>query len=167
MEYKDSLDCVKKIYKTKGIAGIYKGTNSTILREFVSYGTSLLLTFLDMVLGLYFWVYDRAIRHFMKPGMKVEDVKLSQLIVSGALAGYAFWLIAYPLDLIKTKIQTDSFVNPKYKGVADCTRTIYQQGGLAGFYKGLLPCMLRAGPVNAACFIAFEYTMRILGRDKN
>ena len=37
--------------------------------------------------------------------------------------------------------------------------------GLAGFFRGFAPCMIRAAPVNASTFLAFELAMRALGRD--
>ena len=81
---------------------------------------------------------------------------------AGAIAGYVFWLFGFPIDLIKTKIQSDSFVNPKFKSILECIQQTYNAGGLKGFYRGLLPCMLRAGPVNAGCFLTYEYSMKYL-----
>ena len=81
-------------------------------------------------------------------------------MTAGALAGYVFWLFGFPFDLIKTKIQTDSFVNPRFKSISECVKQTYSAGGIAGFYRGLLPCMLRAGPVNAGCFLAYESSLK-------
>lgn len=42
----------------------------------------------------------------------------------------------------------------------------YAEGGLKTFYKGYLVCLLRAAPVNAGGFLAFEAAMRVLGRSQ-
>lgn len=49
-----------------------------------------------------------------------------------------------------------------YANMRDCFRQIYQTEGLAGFTRGLSPCLLRAFPANAACFLAFEAVMHAL-----
>lgn len=38
----------------------------------------------------------------------------------GAFAGYLYWIVCYPFDLIKTKIQADEFLNPYYKSFRSC-----------------------------------------------
>ena len=85
----------------------------------------------------------------------------------GALSGYALWIMVYPLDVIKSKIQTDAFdpKSAKYKGVLDCFNKTFAGQGWAGFYRGFGACMLRAGPANAVTFAAYEVTMNIIGRD--
>lgn len=36
--YTGSIDCVKKIYGSYGLAGVYKATVATIYREFIAFG---------------------------------------------------------------------------------------------------------------------------------
>jgi solute carrier family 25 carnitine/acylcarnitine transporter 20/29 len=81
-------------------------------------------------------------------------------VLAGAVAGVNYWLLPYPLDTIKSAIQADSLVKAqrKYHSIAQCARTLYQTGGIRRFYVGLLPCMLRALPANAASFVAYEHT---------
>lgn len=51
------------------------------------------------------------------------------------------------------------------EGILDCAKKTYRLEGLRGLYRGFLPCIIRSMPVNAAIFLAFETTMRFLGRD--
>ena len=85
-----------------------------------------------------------------------EAVPLWFVMSTGSIAGNLMWLAAFPFDLVKTLMQTDKFKTPVYKGTLQTMRTIYKAGGIAGFYKGLLPCMVRGVPVNAAVFGTFE-----------
>ena len=53
-------------------------------------------------------------------------------------------------------------VPPKYSGMGAAARDVVSSAGLRGFYAGFLPCILRAVPANAACFVAFEMVMNVL-----
>lgn len=37
-------------------------------------------------------------------------------------------------------------------------------GGIKNLYRGLLPCVLRSMPANAAGFLAFEETMNFINK---
>ena len=50
----------------------------------------------------------------------------------------------------------------RYKNSLHAFRTIAKEGGVAAFSSGLLPCMLRAFPANAACFFGMELSMSLL-----
>ena len=43
-------------------------------------------------------------------------------------------------------------------------RSIVAVDGLGGFYRGLVPVVLRAFPVNGATFVAFEASMKLLDK---
>lgn len=53
----------------------------------------------------------------MKEG---EKLGVGSLALAGGLAGCAYWGPVYPADIVKSKIQVDSFQNPEYKGAIDC-----------------------------------------------
>lgn len=48
----------------------------------------------------------------------------SQLMLAGAGAGAVYWLTVYPADIIKSKMQVDSYKRPMYKGTLDCARQV-------------------------------------------
>lgn len=58
---------------------------------------------------------------------------------------------------MKSRLQTDSLdvSKQRYKGIVDCFRKIIQSEGVGGLYRGFLPCMLRAAPVNGKLFLFF------------
>jgi solute carrier family 25 (mitochondrial carnitine/acylcarnitine transporter), member 20/29 len=84
----------------------------------------------------------------------------------GALSGYILWVMIYPIDVVKSKIQTDAFEKSKanYSSSLDCVRKTFRAEGMIGFYRGFSACMLRAGPANAATFAAYELAMNVMGR---
>ena len=115
---------------------------------------------------LYFTGYEYMIRKFLKPGQRPTDVHLYASLISGGFAGLCFWVFIYPIDFIKTTIQTDNLANRNYKGMMDVVSKKMQEGGIKTFYKGYLVCLMRAVPVNAGGFLAFEAAMRVLGREQ-
>lgn len=42
----------------------------------------------------------------------------------------------------------------KYKSILDCINKTYKENGIKTFYKGYIPSLARAVPVNAAIFSA-------------
>lgn len=46
--------------------------------------------------------------------------------------------------------------------MSDVFRELMKNEGPRALYKGVTPVMLRAFPANAACFIGFEISMKVL-----
>ena len=80
---------------------------------------------------------------------------MTHLFAAGGTAGFMYWVLFYPLDVIKSAMQTDALVRSerRFSGVADATRQLWAEGGVSRFYKGVTPCLLRAVPANAIMLI--------------
>lgn len=145
---------VKQIYGSEGLRGIYRGFNITLLREIQAY-------------GVWFLTYELLIQYVQKArGYKSrDDISTPELLGSGATAGLALWLSSYPLDVIKSNIQSDGFgASSKYNGrIWYTTKQIWAAGGARGFWKGLAPCLLRAVPCSAGTFASVELALRLMG----
>ncbi|QLQ78882.1 hypothetical protein HG537_0B02300 [Torulaspora globosa] len=146
-EFKGPLDCIRKLKKH---GKLMRGLSPTLLREGHGCGT-------------YFLVYEALIAREIKAGVVRTEIPAWKLCSFGAMSGTALWLMVYPLDVIKSVIQTDSLTNPKSgNSIVQVARTLYAKGGLLSFFKGFGPTMLRAAPANAATFASFEFAMRLL-----
>ncbi|OLL27094.1 putative mitochondrial carrier [Neolecta irregularis DAH-3] len=145
------LDCIRKIYSAYGLKGIFRGFFPTAIRE-------------SLGAGAYFFTYESLVARELKKGKRRADISSIKLCLFGASAGYAFWLSCYPIDVVKSKLQTDSLVkaDQRYKSSIGCFRHIIQIHGVPGLFRGLTPTLLRAAPVSAATFMAFEAAMRVL-----
>jgi hypothetical protein len=87
-------------------------------------------------------------------------------IAAGGLTGICYWLSCYPIDVVKNRLQAAPDTSPPvYSGMRDVARVIYREAGVRGFFRGFVPCILRAFPANASCFVAFEMAMRWLPID--
>jgi len=134
------MNCTRSIIRNRGILGMYKGLSPTLLRE-VPGGLA------------YFTCYEVLKKSLTNVGQAPSQ---ATLLVSGGIAGVVYWGSTYPFDIIKTRIQTDSDVAPRYRSTADCARAIYRESGLRGFFRGASPALVRAFPANAACFFLYE-----------
>lgn len=82
----------------------------------------------------------------------------------GGLSATVFWVFAYPADVVKQTIMTDSpfAQNKKFPRYWDAVSFIYNNKGVKGFTRGFGPSILRSFPANAAALAAFEAVMRFL-----
>ena len=136
--YKGPLDCAVKIVRSDGVLGLWRGFVPTLGMRLAG-------------LPAYFGGYEFSKQMLVKPG---EQATSLELLLSGGIAGIAFWSVIFPLDTLKTKMQSNS----NHKGSFFSSVTgVWKSEGAAGFYKGFLPCILRAFPANAFCFLAVEW----------
>jgi len=88
------------------------------------------------------------------------------MVLAGGMAGIMNWLAVYPLDLFKSKIQTDVYglYSAGLKGIVEAFRETKAAAGWQGLYRGLTPALLRSFPANAVCFLGYEMAIKLLNR---
>ena len=81
--------------------------------------------------------------------------------IAGGLSGSLTWAIVYPVDLIKSHIQTRSLTTPYTQlRMFHVGRSIVQQHGIQYLFRGLNITLLRALPVNGTIFPVYEFTLK-------
>ncbi|CAK97477.1 carrier protein YMC1, mitochondrial [Aspergillus awamori] len=151
--YNGPIDCIRKLCNQGGVLkGLFRGQNVTYFREAQAYGT-------------WFLAFEYLMNQDAKRNnVKREDISSLKVATYGGLAGEALWLSSYPFDVVKSKMQCDGFgAQQQFKSMTDCFKKTYAVEGLAGFWKGIGPTLLRAMPVSAGTFAVVELTMRALG----
>lgn len=148
------VETIKHIYLTRGVSGLYRGTTITLVREIQAY-------------GVWFLTYEYLIDTIKSTRGYAHrnEISTPELLASGALAGNALWLSSYPLDVIKSNIQSDKFgAESRFNGkIITATKAIWAANGFRGFWKGIAPCLLRAVPCSAGTFAAVETALRVMG----
>ncbi|KAI0862136.1 mitochondrial carrier domain-containing protein [Xylaria cubensis] len=150
--YAGPLDCVRKLSASGGVLhGLYRGEAVTILREAQAY-------------GLWFMAFEWMMNaDAARNNIARNEVPAYKVALYGGLAGEALWLGSYPLDVVKSKMQTDGFgADMRYKSMRDCFAQTWRAEGMRGFWKGIGPTLLRAMPVSAGTFAVVEATMRAI-----
>merc|ERR1711962_1619123 len=109
--------------------------------------------------GIYFVLYE-----LLSGDTKdnLSAVSAIRIIFAGGLAGVLSWSAIIYLDVVKSRIQADCLVNPRYNGTVDTFRKCYQEGGIRVFGRGWTVMALRAFPVNGATFLVYEYCLALL-----
>jgi solute carrier family 25 carnitine/acylcarnitine transporter 20/29 len=72
---------------------------------------------------------------------------------AGSIAGLFSWVFSYPIDFIKTKIQSQDLDNKTYKGIVDCLKTNIREHGKNILLRGLTTVCIRSIPVNSVGFL--------------
>ena len=124
-QFNGLMDCLGKIAKSDGAAGLYRGFGPSVVGIFF-YRAS------------YFGLFDTA-KPFMGSNILVK-FGVAQIVTS--ISG----LVAYPLDTIRRRMMMQSGktgADIQYKGAADCFVKVLKEEGPGGFYKGALSNIFR------------------------
>lgn len=148
--YTGPIDCMRQILQSHGVWGLYRALPATL--------------FFRSFFCIWWGSYDVFTRKL------TQYTTLSTPAINfwaGGLSAQCFWLVAYPADVVKQRLMTDPLGGPvlrdglrKYRGWRDAAGHIWRAEGPRGFYRGFVPCFLRAFPANAAALVAFEAAMR-------
>uniref|UniRef100_A0A182K5D4 Mitochondrial carnitine/acylcarnitine carrier protein CACL n=1 Tax=Anopheles christyi TaxID=43041 RepID=A0A182K5D4_9DIPT len=136
------LDCTRSIWRREGARGIFRGLGITAARDMPGFAS-------------YFVAYEYMVRCVANPSPFV-------ILMAGGLAGTFSWLVTFPLDVVKSRLQADGISGkPQYSGLADCVRKSHAAEGMSFLSRGLASTLLRAFPMNAVCFLVVSYTMKL------
>uniref|UniRef100_A0A0B7JSE4 Mitochondrial thiamine pyrophosphate carrier 1 n=1 Tax=Bionectria ochroleuca TaxID=29856 RepID=A0A0B7JSE4_BIOOC len=149
--YSGPIDCLTKIYRHHGVRGVFHGLSATLIfRSFF----------------FCWWSSYDIFSRWMRDHTSMSTPAIN--FWAGGLSAQVFWLTSYPSDLVKQRIMTD----PLGKGLGDgerrfyrwtdAVKTVYKESGLKGYWRGFLPCFLRAFPANAMALLVWEGVMRTL-----
>ncbi|KAF8888067.1 mitochondrial carrier domain-containing protein [Infundibulicybe gibba] len=177
-----------QIFRETGVRGLYRGMTATVLRE-CGYGA-------------YFAAYEATLRYLApasytnkitsdhSPIMSEAETGMNNLswpslLVAGGIAGIVGWLVTFPFDVVKTRIQGSEPPRPPsppplgvssvqaadipllghqhavrqidpYQSTISTFVNLYRAEGVGVFFRGLTPTLIRAIPVNMAMFATFE-----------
>ncbi|CAD8149582.1 unnamed protein product [Paramecium pentaurelia] len=139
------------LYKEEGFLALYKGLGATVL------GLS--------HVAVQFPIYERLKQNYTdKNGQLLPVDILKASILSKSIAV----LVTYPHVVIRTRLHDNKTV---YKNglrsrvrIIDICRVIYEQDSIGGFYKGLIPDLIRVLPTNSITFLVYELFSQYLGK---
>lgn len=161
--YTGIIDCLVKTWKTEGVRGLYKGNFASIVREIPAYAG-----WISLIIGQFGgYLFGKTAISKIR-NKKMNELSMPEMMLAGSVGGYFCWQFSYPQDVVKTILQTDR--TNKYKpvkylydgGFFNCTKDIWRQYGLMGFWRGYLPCTIRGLYANAFLFGAYEQAKYML-----
>jgi len=135
-----SADIVRKMIRKQGLKSFFCGLDSQLMRDGPFY-------------AIFFGGYEMNCYLFKKYIPSIPD-ELNYFL-SGGFAGMMGWTVAMPFDVPKTNVQSrwdTKVVGSYFPKMAQ----ILKERGIAGFFNGLGPTLIRAFPANAALFLGVE-----------
>ncbi|CAI2169746.1 16538_t:CDS:10 [Funneliformis geosporum] len=177
----------KSIFFTKGIRGFYQGGLITIIRDAPGYGVYFwAYEGLKRVLGVTMDNSGENVTKLLFAG------GMAGMISWGSIYPLGINNQTHVTDVIKSRLQTQikrpsSSINlssitmltqypeelaplvserrPYYNGIIDCTIKSYRAEGISVFFRGIMPTLIRALPVNAVTFYIYEAMIKWLNAD--
>ncbi|KAL4855135.1 Mitochondrial substrate carrier family protein G [Chlorella vulgaris] len=151
--YTSVVDCVKATLRHSGAKGPFQGLSATLLRNAPANA---------IYLGSFEVLKQKAAAW---KGCEVKDLSAPIVMAAGGTGGILYWLAIFPVDVIKSAMMTDS-IDPaqrRYPSIPSTARSLWAEGGLARFYRGFSPCILRAAPANAVMLFTVDRMLHLLG----
>ncbi|KAM3134187.1 hypothetical protein pb186bvf_013705 [Paramecium bursaria] len=146
IKYKNVPQALILVYQEEGFLSLYKGLSASFM------GLS--------HVAVQFPVYEKLKAYYGGPNIKPLDI-LKSTVVSKLMAV----LLTYPHVVIRTRLhdnkQKYQFGSQKIL-ISEIIKGIYLQDGVAGFYKGLIPDIIRVLPMSCITFLVYEVFSRYL-----
>ncbi|XP_044001194.1 mitochondrial folate transporter/carrier isoform X2 [Aphidius gifuensis] len=138
--YSGMNDAFRKIWRTEGIRGLYKGIVPGMFG--VSHG------------AIQFMIYEEMKKGYNVYKDKPFNTKPEFLENIGLAASSKFIAAAstYPYQVVRARLQDH---HHDYRGTWHCVQSTFRSEGIKGFYKGLTPYLLHVTP--NICFILIVY----------
>ncbi|KAG8441725.1 hypothetical protein GDO86_010781 [Hymenochirus boettgeri] len=146
-QYRGMFHALGMIYRNEGIPGLYKGFVPGLLGT--SHG------------ALQFMAYEELKMKFNKHLNRPSDTKLSTLeyITMAALSKIFAVTATYPYQVVRARLQDQ---HSRYTGVIDVISRTWRKEGVRGFYKGIVPNVLRVTPACCITFVVYENVSHFL-----
>ena len=131
LKYSGPLDCTRQIYKAEGVGGLYRGFWVTMVRETPSYGA-------------YFASYEVLCRWLAPEGTDPKELSGVRLMLAGGLGGIIGWATTYPIDVVKTIIQSEPPPGEKkVPTMLSVLKQIHRDHGLSSLFRGFFATVIR------------------------
>ncbi|KAL6763619.1 mitochondrial carrier [Haematococcus lacustris] len=144
--------CVKATWQQSGLRGPFQGLTATLVRN--TPANAIYLGNFEMLKAAY----------CRRMQCSQADIPGWVVLCSAGLGGVTYWLSIFPVDCIKSAMQTDSIVRSerKYPDFITTAQKLWAEGGIKRFYKGFTPCIIRAAPANGVMLLTVEKVQALL-----
>ena len=136
------LEGIRYVIQREGWRGIYGGAIPTVLRSSAN-------------CGIRFSVFHKYKDWIETNNAENTSMSVSSSVMGGVLAGTASVIATTPIDVVKTRSQ--ALHDRKLLSISEHVIRIYQEGGIGGFYHGVLPRLLRVAPGQGIVFSVYHF----------
>ncbi|KAH1016159.1 mitochondrial glycine transporter isoform X2 [Dendroctonus ponderosae] len=145
-DYNSMVSALKHIYRTEGLRGMTCGLVPTLFRD-------------APFSGLYLMFYTQTKQ--LIPKELINSPYTSPIhFTCGITAGILASVVTQPADVLKTKMQ---LYPTKFKGLWSVIVYVHNNHGVQGYFKGMVPRMLRRTLMAAMAWTVYEQLSKKLG----
>ncbi|KAG6532974.1 mitochondrial uncoupling protein 5-like [Zingiber officinale] len=149
--YRSVVDAVGRMAREEGVGKLWRGAGLTVNRAMIVTAAQLA-------------TYDQAKEAILRRrGAKADG--LGTHVAASFTAGLVAAVASNPVDVIKTRVmnmKVEEGAPPPYAGALDCAVKTARTEGVAAFYKGFLPTVIRQGPFTVILFVTLEQVRKLL-----
>ncbi|CAN0841056.1 Mitochondrial adenine nucleotide transporter ADNT1 [Linum grandiflorum] len=167
-QYRGIAHALRTVLKEEGARALYKGWLPSVIGV-VPY------------VGLNFAVYESLKDWLLKSNtfnlVENNELSVTTRLACGAAAGTVGQTVAYPLDVIRRRMQMVGWKDAasvvtgdgrgkaplEYTGMVDAFRKTVRYEGFGALYKGLVPNSVKVVPSIAIAFVSYEMVKDVLG----
>nr|XP_011465274.1 PREDICTED: calcium-binding mitochondrial carrier protein SCaMC-3 isoform X2 [Fragaria vesca subsp. vesca] len=138
------VPAIRKIFKEDGFLGFFRGNGINVVK-------------VAPESAIKFYTYE-LLKNVIGENMgeNKDDIGTAGRLLAGGMAGAVAQTAIYPLDLVKTRLQTCASEAGKGPRLGILTKEILTHEGPRAFYKGLLPSLLGIVPYAGIDLAAYE-----------
>merc|ERR1712172_168612 len=137
-QYRSVFTALESILRLEGLRGLTRGLGPTLARD---------VPFSSLYLAFYDLLKQKVASQTQLAGISPEAAHMTAGLGAGLLAS----LVTQPADVVKTQMQLG-----KERKISAAVASIYREGGMGGFGKGLAPRMLRRSVMAALAWTLYE-----------
>lgn len=195
VRYTGALDVIKQTIKKDGLTGMYRGFLLNLAREVPGNLIYFSVYFLALTAQGYApqMIFPRPSPASSPPPssssstailnpleLKQQQETMSEpgpvaVTLAGGFAGFVNWGLIYPVDGIKTIVQTD--IEGKWRNGMHCARVLLfdpvfkgsaaeRSQAIRHIYRGVTPCLVRGFAANGAAFLTLDAVQKYLYKKK-
>ncbi|XP_059093985.1 mitochondrial adenyl nucleotide antiporter SLC25A25-like isoform X2 [Tigriopus californicus] len=148
-------DCARQLFRIEGIRGFYRGYIPNLLGILPYAGIDLA-------------VYETLKRHYLSEHyMDGTSFPAVSLLAFGTFSSCCGQVAAYPLALVRTKLQSQAGLNlnlpHEQTHAVGLFRYTVRTEGIKGLYRGIIPNFCKVAPAVSISYYVYERTREYLG----
>lgn len=158
--YKGMFHALTTVTREEGVRALYKGWLPSVIG---------VVPYVGLNFAVYETLKDWVVKAYAGQGA-TSDADLSVLtkLACGAAAGTTGQTVAYPLDVVRRRMQMVGWKDAThggaaYSGMLDAFRQTLRREGVGALYKGLVPNSVKVVPSIAIAFVTYEVMKDLLG----
>ncbi|KAG8070378.1 hypothetical protein GUJ93_ZPchr0006g44124 [Zizania palustris] len=138
------LQAMKDIWREDSLRGFFRGNGLNVVK-------------VAPESAIRFYSSEMLKEYIMESkGENKSNIGTSGRLMAGGLAGAVAQTAIYPIDLVKTRLQTFASMSGKIPSLGALSRDIWMQEGPRAFYRGLVPSLLGMVPYAGIDLTVYE-----------